>query len=450
MPVRKHPAAAATSWPRRLRAVLPIVLLCVLAGCATQRGGGTYGYRLHRTPTHYYPPPGPPNDPWGPYIHEASGRFGVPELWIREVMRQELGGDETAVSPAGAMGLMQVMPSTYETLREQSGLGGDPFEPRDNVLAGTGYIREMYDRYGSPGFLAAYNAGPQRVDDYLATGDPLPDETVGYVASIAPRIAGTTPETGPLAVYGGQGGVRYAAATGAPTSVGGACDPDVAYDPSRPCAPTPTIAVAASSIPASPAPQPAPATSGSMIYDPNATYSARPPQAVVAPGGGTAVAAFASSGGCDPDAAYDPARPCAPQPTLAVASGPAPATSGAPIYDPGVAYAAAPARTTAARAAIFPTAAPVPGAGTGLGDWAIQVGAFTTPDLARTAADHARLAAPDLLRAARLELPLTEPFGTTVLYRARLTDLSARSASEACTRLMQHQLACMVVAPGHG
>jgi D-alanyl-D-alanine carboxypeptidase len=182
MPTRKRPAAVAISWPHRSRAVLSLILLCVLAGCATQHGGGSYGYRLHRTPTHYYPPPGPPNDPWGPYIHDASSRFGVPELWIREVMRQESGGDETAVSSAGAVGLMQLMPSTYETLREQYGLGDDPFEPHDNVLAGTAYIRQMYDRYGSPGFLAAYNAGPQRVDDYLATGDPLPNETVGYLA----------------------------------------------------------------------------------------------------------------------------------------------------------------------------------------------------------------------------------------------------------------------------
>jgi len=95
-----------------------------------------------------------------------------------------------------------------------------------------------------------------------------------------------------------------------------------------------------------------------------------------------------------------------------------------------------------------PTAAPVPSTGTG--DWAIQVGAFMNPALARAAAATARLAAPDLLYSARLELPLTEPFGTTVLYRARLADLSARNASEACTRLMQRQLACMVVAPGHG
>ena len=426
MLVWKRPAAAATSWPCMPWATLLIVLLCVLAGCATQPGG-SYAYRLRRTPTHYYPPPGPPNDPWGPYIQEASRRFNVPELWIREVMRQESGGDETAVSSAGAMGLMQVMPSTYETLREQYGLGDDPFEPHDNVLAGTAYIREMYDRYGSPGFLAAYNAGPQRVDDYLATGDPLPNETVNYIASIAPRIAGTGPETGPLSAYGGNGGVQYAAAPagGAPVAATGACDPDAAYDPTRPCAPAPTVAVAANAVPAAPV-APAP-TSGSMIYDP---YRAAPPQGAEA--GGMAGVTLAGSGTCDPDASYDPARPCAPQPTLAVASGPAPA-GGSPMYSPGVRYAAA----------VLPSAA-------GTGDWAIQVGAFMNPALARAAAATARSMAPDLLLAARVELPLTEPFGTTVLYRARLANLSARTANEACTRLMQRQLVCMVVAPGHG
>jgi D-alanyl-D-alanine carboxypeptidase len=427
MPPRKRPAAAISPWPSRLRAALPIALLCVLAGCATQQAGGPYAYRLHTRPTHVYPPPGPPNDPWGPYIQEASSRFGVPELWIREVMRQESGGDETAVSSAGAMGLMQVIPSTYETLREQYGLGDDPFEPRDNVLAGTAYIRQMYDRYGSPGFLAAYNAGPQRVDDYLATGDPLPDETVGYLASVAPRIAGTLPETGPLSMYSGNGAVQYAAAPGGGTAIAsavGACDPDAAYDPARPCAPGPTLAVAANAVPAAPAP-PAPASSGSMIYDPYAANRGARPQ-MAASGDGTTVTALAAAGVCDPDAAYDPTRPCAPQPTLAVASGPAPTVGASLVHDPG----------------------PVPSGSTG--DWAIQVGAFMNPELAREAATTARLAAPEWLQAARLELPLTEPFGTTVLYRARLTDLSARSASEACMRLMQRQLACMVVPPGHG
>ena len=125
----------------------------------------------------------------------------MPEQWIREVMRQESDGQEQAVSSAGAMGLMQIMPDTFDDLRQRYTLGGDPFEPHDNIIAGAAYIREMYDRYGAPGFLAAYNAGPHRLDSYLGGSDSLPDETVNYVASIAPRLGGSVPMTGPLAVY---------------------------------------------------------------------------------------------------------------------------------------------------------------------------------------------------------------------------------------------------------
>src|SRR6185312_9285799 len=113
-------------------------------------------------------------------------RFDVPEIWIRSVMKVESGGNEylngrLVTSSAGAMGLMQVMPQTYEELRDRYALGDDPFHPRDNILAGTAYLREMYDIYGSPGFLAAYNAGPKRLDDYLANVRPLPAETRRYV-----------------------------------------------------------------------------------------------------------------------------------------------------------------------------------------------------------------------------------------------------------------------------
>lgn len=72
-----------------------------------------------------------------------------------------------AVSPRGAIGLMQVMPGTYATLAARYGLGSDPRNPRDNVLAGAAYLREMYDRYGPIGMLAAYNAGPGRWEDHL-------------------------------------------------------------------------------------------------------------------------------------------------------------------------------------------------------------------------------------------------------------------------------------------
>jgi hypothetical protein len=86
------------------------------------------------------------------------------------------------------MGVMQIMPKTWSDLRARYGLGADPYDLRENILAGAAYIRELHDRYGAPGFLAAYNAGPRRYEDHLATGRPLPDETQSYVAALAPLI----------------------------------------------------------------------------------------------------------------------------------------------------------------------------------------------------------------------------------------------------------------------
>ena len=83
---------------------------------------------------------------------------------------------------------MQIMPVTWTELRSRYRLGVDPYDPHDNISAGTVYIRELHDRYGAPGFLAAYNAGPGRYERHLATGRPLPDETQAYVATLAPMI----------------------------------------------------------------------------------------------------------------------------------------------------------------------------------------------------------------------------------------------------------------------
>ncbi len=129
-----------------------------------------------------------PADPLSAAVSEASRRFGVPENWIRSVMRVESAGRTAAVSHAGAMGLMQVMPETYAELRSRYGLGPDPFAIRDNVMAGTAYLREMFDRYGAPGFLAAYNAGPGRWEDHLAGRRSLPGETIGYLAKVGPML----------------------------------------------------------------------------------------------------------------------------------------------------------------------------------------------------------------------------------------------------------------------
>lgn len=133
-----------------------------------------------------------PLDRWSEHVAEASLRFGIPQAWIRRVMRAESGGRTTLngrpiVSHAGAQGLMQLMPGTWSAMRAANGLGNDVHDPRDNILAGTAYLRAMYDRFGYPGLFAAYNAGPGRYAEHLATGHRLPAETVAYVAAVGGR-----------------------------------------------------------------------------------------------------------------------------------------------------------------------------------------------------------------------------------------------------------------------
>ena len=215
------------------------VLALMLAGCGGHAyeaarwdgrrgydGNGDYGYDLdapreaavfQAQSSQSYPAPGLPGDPWGPYVREAAVRFSFPETWIRAVMRQESGGRQTGAdgspitSSAGAMGLMQVMPGTYDLLRQRYALGPDPFDPRSNILAGTAYLKEMHARFGAPAFLAAYNAGPDRVEAYLNGSMVLPDETVNYVAAIGPRI-GMAGSFGANAYDGGRYGTEVAAA----------------------------------------------------------------------------------------------------------------------------------------------------------------------------------------------------------------------------------------------
>ncbi len=598
-----------------LRAVLVLAPILVLAGCGQPGGYSRYGalpYGIGQSPSlapqHYYPPPGPPGDPWGPYIREAAARYQVPEQWVRAVIHQESDGQEQAVSPVGAMGLMQIMPETYAELQAQYGLGNDPYDPHNNILAGTAYIREMYDRYGAPGFLAAYNAGPQRVDDYLAGAADLPNETVNYLAEVTPNLGGAMPMSGPWAVYASAGRhrgyapsvaslaagcdlnaaydpnhpcsslVRAAVASApvppmvvggaevAPVGVGG-CNLDAAYDPSRPCTsvggpvevasaapqpPEPTSAppepVEVASAPpqppeptsappepvevASAPPQPPEPTSAPPEPVEVASAPPQPPEPTSAPPEPVEVASAppqpaplqqAAANGCNLDAAYDPDHPCAPQGQRLAAAAPPPVLRQATptkcdldaAYDPGrpcqLAHpAASPTQLAFADSGCDPNAAfdpnrpchansapspawspppvaaeppprsapaaryrpmlvaqnrlsdrsadepatmtaPGPGAGAHLlaiptRNWAIQVGAFANPRLARAVAEGARAQAPDQLRSAALALPPT-PYGRSVLYRARLAHLSASAASDACWRLNQRQLPCVVVQP---
>lgn len=109
-------------------------------------------------------------------------------------MQVESRGNPRALSPKGAVGLMQVMPTTYASLAARYGLGADPWNLGDNILAGTAYLRELYDRYGASGFLAAYNAGPGRWEDHISGVRPLPAETVRYLARLGP-VVGVTAAT---------------------------------------------------------------------------------------------------------------------------------------------------------------------------------------------------------------------------------------------------------------
>ncbi|WP_394343025.1 lytic transglycosylase domain-containing protein [Paenirhodobacter populi] len=136
----------------------------------------------------------PAVDPYAAHVAEAAQRFGIPERWIRAVLHAESAGDMHAISSAGAMGLMQVMPDTWAMLRIRHGFGRDPYDARDNILAGTAYLREMWDRYGNvAAMLAAYNAGPGRYDEFLSSGRVLPAETRAYIAALVPLVGGEAP-----------------------------------------------------------------------------------------------------------------------------------------------------------------------------------------------------------------------------------------------------------------
>ncbi len=138
---------------------------------------------------------------WRPFVEEASTRFGIPTRWIEQVMRAESGGHtqlngRPIRSPKGAIGLMQLMPGTWADMRVRLALGNDPDDPRDNILAGTSYLRLMHDRFGYPGLFAAYNAGPGRYAEHLS-GRPLPSETIAYLAEMGAEKPSSAPRKSP-------------------------------------------------------------------------------------------------------------------------------------------------------------------------------------------------------------------------------------------------------------
>ena len=115
---------------------------------------------------------------WEPDLQELSGRYGVDPHLARAVMRMESGGNPNAVSGAGALGLMQLMPGTAR------GLGVDPADPKRNLEGGIKYLAQLADKYDGDYVktLAAYNAGSARVDSY--DGVPPFPETERYVKNV--------------------------------------------------------------------------------------------------------------------------------------------------------------------------------------------------------------------------------------------------------------------------
>ncbi|MCX8134035.1 MAG: lytic transglycosylase domain-containing protein [Roseococcus sp.] len=478
----------------RARGLAPLLMavlaLALLSACAQapQRGASAPQPRS-------YAPPGPPHDPWGPWIREASRRFDVPERWIREVMRQESGGRATATSPVGAMGLMQVMPGTYRELQRRYDLGDDPYHPYDNIMAGTAYIREMYDLYGSPAFLAAYNAGPRRLEDYLYNNRGLPAETRNYVARVGPGVIRASPvRRAPPEVYAAAeiplnippGPRRMDRAT----QLALAEQRSIREQNARSASPAPAEPTPAPTRLAA-APASNPVVGGSILRAGGVVAMAPIPDGATPEGAARLAEAEArAAGGAAPPAGgellpdgriivarMDPIPDGAtPEGAARLAEAEARAAGGAPIT--GAPPARDPSGMTdrrdltgrpgerdiaAARLVPLPpppVAARPEGRRLGLigaaqastlpagfrpasapagGQWAIQVGAFGSPEQARQAAQAAAHASGGRVQVTPVQA------GRATLFRARVVGLSQSGAQQACQRMRGP---CNVLAPG--
>lgn len=172
----RSPERKPSAWPGRVRAAA-LAMLCT-AHCAS----GAAAPVLSAASS---PVSAKTSDGYAEWVAEASRRFNIPIAWIAAVMHVESGGGARAVSPKGAMGLMQIMPRTWADLQARYHLGSDPFDPHDNILGGVAYLRELEDRFGSGDFLAAYHAGPGQLADTLAGLRPLGNETRAYLTRLS-------------------------------------------------------------------------------------------------------------------------------------------------------------------------------------------------------------------------------------------------------------------------
>lgn len=115
-------------------------------------------------------------------FERAAARHGLDARLVEAVARVESGLDPRAVSPAGAVGLMQLMPETARAMGAR-----DPLDPEQNVEAGARYLRELLDRFGDLSLaLAAYNAGPEAVERH--GGLPPYPETQAFVRRVLDQL----------------------------------------------------------------------------------------------------------------------------------------------------------------------------------------------------------------------------------------------------------------------
>jgi hypothetical protein len=395
-----------------------LALLTACAGGSRVSENSSY-YLSHAQ--HDYTPPGPPSDPWGPYIQEASARFDVPAMWIRQVMRVESGGHEyiggqLVVSAAGAMGLMQLEPETYQEMASQYGLGNDPFNPYDNIMAGTAYIHAMYQVYGSPGFLAAYNAGPGRLNSYMNYSRPLPSETKNYVAMIAPHIQGYYPSHRSVA---DQLALNTQPMNRAPGLLPPGFVPNASYGLPDNTGGNTGAQVQVASIAPVQTPYVAPAVQASSIAPVQEASVPPPPSPPAAP-------VYRSSFSASALAMSLPPPPPAPAR--------AQAQRGFALVPP--AMADTPPRTMQASAA----------PSSGGRHWAIQVGAYASASNARAALGMAELSAVSQLVNGQALVQSIHKGGKTT-YRARVVGLPHEDAVNACDRLSGGPTGCVIISP---
>src|SRR5258707_6851382 len=115
-----------------------------------------------------------PVNPYSGYIAEASRRVWIPASWIRAVMRVESRGQVKAVSPKGAIGLMQIMPDTWAGLSLRYRLGRNPHDPHNNILAGGAFFRGMHDRHGAGGLFSGLKTRPRPPQKHFFARPPPP------------------------------------------------------------------------------------------------------------------------------------------------------------------------------------------------------------------------------------------------------------------------------------